>query len=155
MKPESKNSSSLSLGVEDLRAGGQKSKTSYISAHGNRKQAVARIRLFKGKGETVVNEKPIETYFPQEVDKIVWQKPFLVTKSQGQYYATIKVSGSGKRSQLDAIALGISRALVMQEESFRPILRKAGLLTRDSRKKERRKYGRAQKARKGKQSPKR
>ena len=86
---------------------------------------------------------------------IKWQKPFIITKSEGQYYATIKVKGSGKSSQLDAVVHGLSRALSLANSDFRPILKKAGLLTRDPRVKERRKYGLAQKARKGKQSPKR
>lgn len=132
-----------------------KSKTDYISAHGRRKEAVAQIRLYKGKGEILVNNKPINVYFPAETQKVIWQRPFTVTKSEGEYWATIKVEGSGKSSQLDAIAHGLSRALVLQNAEYKTPLRRAGLLTRDSRVKERRKYGRAQKARKGKQSPKR
>ena len=132
-----------------------KPKTSYIAAHGRRKQAVARIRLYKGKGEITVNDLPVEKYFPSEADKIDWQKPFTLTKSLGSYYVTMKVSGSGKSSQLDAVVHGLSRALIVADPRTRPILKKAGLLTRDPRKKERRKYGLAQKARKGKQSPKR
>lgn len=133
-----------------------KSKTAdYITAHGRRKEAVANIRLFKGKGEFTVNGQPIDNYLTLEVSKLLLQKPFLITKTQGQYYATIKVEGSGKNSQLGAIIHGLSRALSVADPQFRPILKKAGLLTRDPRAKERRKYGRAQKARKGKQSPKR
>ncbi|MEK9146872.1 MAG: 30S ribosomal protein S9 [Patescibacteria group bacterium] len=132
-----------------------KPKTDYISAHGRRKEAVARIRLYKGKGEILVNNKPINVYFPAETQKLIWQRPFTVTKSEGEYWATIKVAGSGKSSQLDAIAHGLSRALVLQNAEYKAPLRRAGLLTRDSRVKERRKYGLAQKARKGKQSPKR
>ena len=132
-----------------------KPKTDYIFAHGRRKEAVAKIRLYKGKGEILVNNKPINVYFPAETQKVIWQRPFTVTKSEGGYWATIKVEGSGKSSQLDAIAHGLSRALVLQNAEYKAPLRRAGLLTRDSRVKERRKYGRAQKARKGKQSPKR
>lgn len=127
----------------------------FISAHGRRKEAVARIRLYKGKGQISVNEKPIDQYFPGEIAKVKWQKPFILTKTQGEYFATIKVQGSGKSGQLDAAVHGLSRALVSANSNARPILRKAGLLTRDPRVKERRKYGMAQKARKGKQSPKR
>jgi len=126
-----------------------------FTAHGRRKEATARIRLFKGKGEIIVNGKPIEKYFPGEVSKIKLQKPLILTKSQGDYSATIKVSGSGKSSQVDAIVHALSRALTLANPQFRPILKKAHLLTRDPRVKERRKYGLAQKARKGKQSPKR
>lgn len=132
-----------------------KSNNSIVSTHGRRKEAIARVRLYKGRGETIVNEKPIEKYFPQETARVLWSKPFKLTKSEGQYYATIKVIGSGKNSQLEAIVHGLSRALSMINPEFRPTLKKAGLLTRDPRVKERRKYGRAQKARKGKQSPKR
>lgn len=133
-----------------------KSKTgNYVSAHGRRKEAVAKIRLFKGKGEFTVNGQPIDNYFPAESSKPIWQKPFVLTKSQGQYYATIKVEGSGKNSQLGAILHGLSRALSVADPQFRPLLKKSGLLTRDARVKERRKFGRAQKARKRKQSPKR
>ena len=127
----------------------------FYYSHGRRKEAVARVRLFKGEGPIIVNNKPIDQYFPDETAKVKWQRPFIVTKSLGQYYAIIKVDGSGKSGQLDAIVHGLSRALTLTNQEFKPILRQAGLLTRDPRVKERRKYGLAQKARKGKQSPKR
>ncbi len=130
-------------------------KLSYFAVHGRRKGAVARVRLYKGNGENSINDKSPDQYFALETEKIVWQKPFNLTKSQGQYYVTIKVKGSGKASQLDAIVHGLSRSLILANPDFRPILKKAGLLTRDPRVRERRKYGLAQKARKGKQSPKR
>jgi small subunit ribosomal protein S9 len=133
----------------------KKQETKYISAHGRRKEAVARVRLYKGRGQTLVNNKPIEDYFPFIVSKTQWKKPFVLTKSEGDFYATIKVGGSGKSGQLGAVIHGLSRALILENSEFRPILKKAGLLTRDSRVKERRKFGLAQKARKGKQSPKR
>lgn len=128
----------------------------YIYANGRRKEAVARVRLFTGKGETLVNDKPIAAYFSTEIAKSYYEKPFRLTKSESKYFATIKVAGSGKKGQLDAVVHGLSAALnIANREEFRPILKKAGLLTRDARVRERRKYGRAQKARKGKQSPKR
>ena len=133
----------------------KKQASNTVMTHGRRKEAAARVRLFKGKGEIIVNEMPIGKYFPGEIARIKWQKPFDLTKSLQNFSATIKVSGSGKNSQLGAVIHGISRALSMAEAEFRPILKKAGLLTRDPRVKERRKYGLAQKARKGKQSPKR
>lgn len=132
-----------------------KKSQNYIFAHGRRKEAAARVRLYKGKGQTTVNEKPIWEYFPSEVAKSIYLNPFTLTQTQDKYYATITVLGSGKRGQLGAVVHGISRALFTADESLRPVLKKAGLLTRDPRVKERRKYGRAQKARKGKQSPKR
>ncbi|MEK7580702.1 MAG: 30S ribosomal protein S9 [Patescibacteria group bacterium] len=129
---------------------------SYTYAHGRRKEAVARVRLFAGKGQTLVNDKPIAEYFPSASEKSFFEKPFRLTKTEGKYYATIKVDGSGKKGQLDAVVHGMSLALNnVSRDNYRAILKKAGMLTRDARVKERRKYGLAQKARKGKQSPKR
>lgn len=129
----------------------------YTHQHGRRKTAVARIRLFAGKGQFIVNQKPLLEYFgslgPRH--ETAWEKPFLLTKTSGQYFATIKVAGGGLSSQLDAVIHGLARALSDVKTDFRVVLKKEGLLTRDPRAKERRKYGRAQKARKGKQSPKR
>lgn len=131
------------------------SKTNFVAAVGRRKEAVARVRLYKGRGEILINDKPITDYFSGLLSEIKWKKPFILTKTEGVYYASIKVKGSGKISQLDAVTLGIARALNQASADFRSPLKKAGLLTRDARVKERRKYGLAQKARKGKQSPKR
>ena len=132
----------------------ENSKTGNIfKAVGRRKEASARVMLQKGKGQFLVNNRPIEQYFPNEAVKL--EKPFKITDTQGLYFATVKVKGSGKAGQLDAVIHGISRALILAQPEMRPVLKKAGLLTRDPRVKERRKYGRAQKARKGKQSPKR
>lgn len=133
----------------------KKKSQKYFKTHGRRKEAVASVRLFKGRGEITVNEIPIDRYFPSPADKIIWQKPFTLTKALGQYHATIKVKGSGKSSQLDAIVHGLSKSLTLANQEFRTILKKSHLLTRDARVKERRKFGKAQKARKGKQSPKR
>lgn len=124
-------------------------------AHGRRKEAVARVRLFKNGGKVQVNDKPIEAYFPGEVAKVFYLKPFEATKTLGQFSATVKVEGSGKSGQLGAVVHGITAALIKVNPQFKPILRKVGLVTRDPRAKERRKYGLAQKARKRKQSPKR
>jgi len=133
-----------------------KNSTAYTVAVGRRKEAIARVRLFNGKGETLVNNHPIEKYFDDDpIAKFAWEKPFSVTKLEGNYFATIKVNGSGKKSQLDAVVHGLARALNIAEPKSHKLLKTAGLLTRDPRVKERRKYGLAQKARKGKQSPKR
>ncbi len=127
----------------------------YTGAHGRRKEAVATVRLYQGPGEVTINGKPFEEYIilPTYIAKI--KKVLNAVKTQSLYSASIKVSGSGKSSQVDAIILGLARALSSTDKEFRPVLKKAGFLTRDPRVKERRKFGNAQKARKGKQSPKR
>jgi len=131
-------------------------KQKYISAVGRRREAVARVRLYKGKGETVVNNQPIEKYFPGKVMQISYQMPFELTGTVGKYYATVLVSGGGKSGQLQAVVYGLSRALALEnKEKFRPILKKANLLSFDARVRERRKVGMGGKARRKKQSPKR
>jgi small subunit ribosomal protein S9 len=133
----------------------KKAKKAFILTVGRRKKAIARVRLYHGKGETLVNDKLIAEYFPGEVAKVFYQRPFNLTESLGKYYATIKVVGSGKKAQLGATLHGLARALIKDNQDFRPVLKKNGLLTRDSRAKERRKVGQMGKARKKKQSPKR
>lgn len=129
---------------------------SFFQAVGRRKEAVARVRLIKGEGSLTVNGKPIFEYFRGQVAQKVYQKPFEITKTLGQYTGTIKVAGGGAISQLGAVAHGLARALEKSnKDSFRPLLKGNGLLTRDPRAKERRKYGLAHKARAKKQSPKR
>jgi len=132
------------------------SKQNYIYAVGRRKSASARVRLYLGKGDTTVNGKLISDYFPGKINQEFWSRPFRLVDALDKYYATVKVVGGGLRGQLDAVVLGISRALAKaNKEEFHPILRKAGLLTRDSRVRERRKVGTGGKARREKQSPKR
>lgn len=126
-----------------------------VATVGRRKEAVARVRLFTGKGETTVNGKLVKEYFKGAVAEKAYLKPFEVTASLGQYFASVKIEGGGTSSQLGALMHGLSRALSKADEKFKPMLKKAGLLTRDARVKERRKYGHAQKARAMKQSPKR
>jgi small subunit ribosomal protein S9 len=131
-------------------------KQNYIYAVGRRKEASARVRLHKGKGENLVNGIAIEKYFPSEVEKSYWLKPFKVTDTIDKYYVTAKIEGSGKAGQLTALVLGISRALSLADpEKFRHSLKKIGLLTRDSRIRERRMVGTGGKSRRKKQSPKR
>lgn len=125
------------------------------SAVGRRKEAIARVRLLEGKSPIIVNGKLIHEYFSGPVNQKFYQKPFEVAAVSGKYSGSIKVEGGGFSSQLGAVIHGISRALIKADESLRPSLKKAGLLTRDPRVKERRKYGHAQKARAMKQSPKR
>ncbi|OGY26801.1 MAG: 30S ribosomal protein S9 [Candidatus Woykebacteria bacterium RBG_16_43_9] len=122
---------------------------------GRRKTSVARVWLKSEKGPILVNDKPIEEYFTGPADKKIYEEPLRVVNRVGQFSGTIKVAGGGKSSQLGAVVHGAARALANSDVSFRQILSKRKLLTRDSRMKERRKYGHAGKARKMKQSPKR
>lgn len=131
-------------------------KKNYVYAVGRRKTANARVRLYPKKGPIIVNEKPIEEYFPLQVHQQEYNQPFRVTNAMGKFSASIKVAGSGKSGQLGAVTHGLSRALAKADrEKYRPPLKKEGLLTRDPRMKERRKAGLAQSARAQKQSPKR
>lgn len=134
----------------------EKPKSVFISTVGRRKTAVARIRLYKGKGNLLVNNRPIEKYFSTDQAKLFYLKPFQVTDTLGKFYATIKVEGSGMNGQLGAVVHGLARALDKENrEAFHSLLKKAGLLTRDPRARERRKVGQMGRARKKKQSPKR
>jgi len=131
-------------------------KQSFIFASGKRRTAVARVRLYHGKGENTVNALPIEKYFPGPVNQIAWEKPFGLTETTGKYYIGAKVRGGGPNSQLEAVVLGVARAFSKaNSEKFRPPLKKAGLLTRDARERQRRMVGMGGKARRKKQSPKR
>jgi len=122
---------------------------------GRRKTSVARVWLKKEKGPLLVNEKPIDDYFTDKTAKKIYEEPLRVVNRVGQFSGTIKVTGGGISSQLSSVALGMARALVSSDPSYKQILSKKKLLTRDPRMKERRKYGHAGKARKMKQSPKR
>src|SRR3972149_5030469 len=117
-------------------------KKNYTYAVGRRKCASARVRLYKGNKESLVNDEVIGKYFPGEVMRDAWQKPFELTETLGKYYVTIKVFGGGKKGQLEAAVHGISRTLAAAKpDKFRSALKKAGLLRRDSRIRERRKVG--------------
>lgn len=134
-----------------------KVKKDFISGTGRRKTAVARIFLYQDKGEFFVNNMPIDEYFPAEVARLEWMKPFHavgVSHPESKFNATIKVHGSGKSAQLDAVVHGISRALAEIDEEHRTILSQQGFLTRDSRMVERKKYW-LRKARKAPQYSKR
>ena len=134
----------------------RKKKINYIYAVGRRRSASARVRLFRGKSESTVNGKPISDYFPGAVFKDKYTKPFKILDIRDKYYVTVKVVGGGISGQLDAVVLGIARAFSKSsEEKFRKPLKKAGLLTRDPRIRERRKAGTGGRARRKKQSPKR
>ena len=123
---------------------------------GSRKRAVARVWLYKGKGETTVNDQPLKDYFPSSMAQERLAQPFMVTNTLDKFYATIKVAGGGKKGQSGAIVHGLARALDnFNKEKFHALLKKAGFLTRDPREKERRKPGTARSARAKRQSPKR
>lgn len=130
-------------------------KKDYTFAVGRRRTSVARVRLYSGRGENVVNEKPFKEYFPT----LTWDKllelPFKATETEGKYWVSAKVAGGGKHGQLEAVVHGISHALVTVNEELRPSLKKYSLLTRDSRKRQRRRIGTGGKSRRQKSSPKR
>lgn len=127
----------------------------FISSVGRRKEAVARVRLMEGHGQVTVNGKPIAEYFSGAVFQRLYSKPLEITKTLGKYAISVKVDGGGRTSQLGAAVHGIARVLSKANPQFRVTLKREGLLTRDARVKERRKFGLAGKARAKKQSPKR
>jgi small subunit ribosomal protein S9 len=131
-------------------------KIDYSYGVGRRKESSSRVRLYRGKGENTVNTMPAEKYFPGEIAKKILAKPMGATETSDKYYFSAKVSGGGKESQLTAVVLGLSRSLVkVSSEKNRTPLKKLGLLTRDSRIRQRRMVGMGGKARRKKQSPKR
>jgi small subunit ribosomal protein S9 len=129
-------------------------KKNTIWTTGRRKTAIARVRLIPGTGTIVINERTLEDYFPRPTSRMRILEPFEVTETVGQYGALVSVEGGGIAAQADAVRHGISRALVKATETLRPPLRKGGMLTRDPREVERKKYGR-HKARKRPQYSKR
>lgn len=132
------------------------SKTVYTSAVGRRKAAVCSVKLFAGKGDSIVNKLDIAKYFPSEHLKKLYLEPFAVTGTDNKYYLQAKIVGGGKNGQLDALRLAISRALKKIDAlAYLSLLRNAGLLTVDSRVRQRRMVGTGGKARRQKQSPKR
>jgi small subunit ribosomal protein S9 len=108
---------------------------------GRRKNAIARVKLSDGSGKIIVNERDFENYFPLAIQRDEIMKPFKVTETLGRYDASVHVSGGGPVGQAGAVQLGIARSLIGVDEDFRTGLRKAGLLTRDPRMVERKKYG--------------
>lgn len=108
---------------------------------GRRKTAIARVLLTENNGERTINGTPLTTYFPYAALQIMALKALTITSQNDEYGITVKVTGGGKNAQAEAVSLGIARALVAIDEGFRKQLKTAGLLTRDSRKKERKKPG--------------
>ena len=121
---------------------------------GRRKTSVARVRLVPGNGNITINKRDIEEFFNYETLKVIAKEPLVITETLDKFDVLIKVEGGGFTGQAGAIRHGISRALIESDEELRPILKKAGYLTRDSRMKERKKYG-LKKARKAPQFSKR
>jgi small subunit ribosomal protein S9 len=110
-------------------------------ATGKRKNAVARVRLVAGSGQFMINDRPVHNYFSREADRMLVQQPFEATSMVGKYDVYVNVQGGGKSGQAGAVRHGIAKALLTIDSGFRDPLRKGGLLTRDSRVKERKKYG--------------
>jgi small subunit ribosomal protein S9 len=121
---------------------------------GRRKKAVARVRLVPGTGKININERDLEDYIKYETLRTVVREPMMITDTMGQYDVLVNVKGGGYTGQAGAIRHGISRALLQVDKELRPLLKKAGFLTRDSRMTERKKYG-LKKARRASQFSKR
>jgi small subunit ribosomal protein S9 len=120
----------------------------YIESIGRRKTATARVRLYPGTGDIVVNDLPANTYFGRALDQMILRQPLSLTGTEAAYNISVKVKGGGDGGQASAVRLGIARALCESDPNFRPTLKAAGFLTRDARIKERKKPGlkRARKA---------
>ncbi len=121
---------------------------------GRRKSSVARVRLIRGTGTWKINGRPLEDYFPVETLQGQVREPFEVTESVGQYDVVARIHGGGVSGQAGALRLGIARALEGEFADWRPVLKGEGMLTRDAREVERKKYG-LKKARKAPQYSKR
>jgi len=121
---------------------------------GRRKKAVARVRLVPGTGKIIINNRDLDDYIKYETLRTLVREPLMITDTMGQYDVLVNVKGGGYTGQAGAIRHGISRALLQVDNELRPLLKKAGFLTRDSRMKERKKYG-LKKARRAPQFSKR
>ncbi|MDO4753859.1 MAG: 30S ribosomal protein S9 [Bacillota bacterium] len=108
---------------------------------GRRKKAIARVRLVAGTGEVVINKRTLDDYFPYEILRREVRRPLELVGVEGKYDVIVTVNGGGFTGQAGAIRHGISRALLLVDETFRAPLKREGFLTRDSRMKERKKYG--------------
>jgi small subunit ribosomal protein S9 len=120
----------------------------YTEAIGRRKTATARVRLYQGTGEIVVNDKPMPEYFGRALDQMILRQPLTLVGAEASYNISVHVQGGGEGGQASAVRLGIARALIETDANLRPALKAAGFLTRDARAKERKKPGlkRARKA---------
>ena len=116
-------------------------KSSRFYGTGRRKSSIARVYLVPGTGKVTINKKDMEEYFGLNTLKVIVNQPFAATGTTGKYDVLVNVKGGGFTGQAGAIRHGISRALLQADPEFRPVLKKAGFLTRDPRMKERKKYG--------------
>lgn len=136
------------MSLKERKINMKTSSSKYIYAIGRRKSAVSRVRLFKGAGQNLVNDK--------KTDSSIYDRVFKLVDLFQKYYFTAKVTGGGNKGQSEAVVHGLARALVkLDVEKYRKILKKEGLLTRDPRERLRRMVGTGGKARRQKQSPKR
>ena len=108
---------------------------------GKRKNAVARTRLYQGTGQILINERPYEEYFPRKTLQMIVQQALKLTKNADKFDIKVNVAGGGVAGQDQAVRHGIARALLLVDPELRGTLKRAGFLTRDARKKERKKYG--------------
>ena len=108
---------------------------------GRRKKSIARVYLVPGTGNITINKRSIDEYFGLETLKVVVRQPLVATETEGKYDVIVTVKGGGYTGQAGAVRHGIARALLQVDNDFRPVLKKAGFLTRDPRMKERKKYG--------------
>ena len=113
----------------------------YFYGTGRRKSSVARVRLYPGSGKITINNRDVDDYFGLETLKLIINQPFGVTNTIGKFDIVANVNGGGISGQAGAIRQGVARALLLADETYRPLLKKAGFLTRDPRMKERKKYG--------------
>ncbi len=112
-----------------------------VNGTGRRKSSVARVYLTPGKGNIIINKRSIDEYFGLETLKVIVRQPLTATETADKFDILVNVRGGGTTGQAGAIRHGISRALLKVDADFRPVLKKAGFLTRDPRMKERKKYG--------------
>ncbi|MEO7622565.1 MAG: 30S ribosomal protein S9 [Gallionella sp.] len=127
---------------------------SYNYGTGRRKSAVARVFMKAGKGDIVVNDKPVDVFFSRETGRMVVRQPLTLTETLGKFDIMVNVSGGGESGQAGAVRHGITRALIDYDATFKTVLKQAGLVTRDAREVERKKVG-LRKARRRKQFSKR
>jgi small subunit ribosomal protein S9 len=126
----------------------------YNYGTGRRKSAVARVFIKPGKGDIIVNDKPVDVFFSRETGRMVVRQPLELTETLGKFDIMVNVSGGGESGQAGAVRHGITRALIDYDANLKPTLSKAGLVTRDAREVERKKVG-LRKARRRKQFSKR